>query len=192
MKRAIKSSDSKILSQDLKYKSKGDNSLIAKILLDEQKNFCAYTDEPISRTDAKDIEHFDPTIKDTMDDDYNNWFVVKHQWNLEKSYKWKKFQPALHPTDETFEDRIIYIDGDYMTARNNDLEANNTIKLLKLDDPGLAEKRKKYIARKRDEIEAAAMTAEEYFKILIRQDSFGVSYPRAIKETFDFDLFEML
>ena len=69
--------------------------MVAKILLDEQKKFCAYTDEYVSRTDAKDIEHFNPTLKGTPEDNYYNWFLVKHQWNKEKSYKWQEFQPIL-------------------------------------------------------------------------------------------------
>ena len=51
-----------------------------------------------------------------------------------KSYKWKNYQPILHPTAEDFEERIIYLDGDYIAKSNEDIEAQNLISLLKLDD----------------------------------------------------------
>ena len=127
MRKADKKSDSKIVTGKLNYVigNSFNNKKIAEILLDEQKNFCAYTDELITRTDAKDIEHFNPTLKDTPDDNYANWFLVKHQWNKEKSYKWQHFQPIIHPTANDFEERIIYVDGDYFAASDSDIEAKN-------------------------------------------------------------------
>src|SRR4051812_4317702 len=100
MKKAVKDPNSKIITNNLKYISGSfsNNKKIADILLKEQKQFCAYTDEYMSRTDAKDVEHFNPTLKDNPDDNYYNWFLVKHQWNKEKSYKWDNYQPILHPT----------------------------------------------------------------------------------------------
>ncbi len=93
MRKAVKNPNSKILADRLMYASgdSNNNKKIATLLFSEQKKFCAYTDEYISRTDAKDIEHFDPNLKDTPQDNYNNWFLVKHQWNKEKSYKWEHF-----------------------------------------------------------------------------------------------------
>ena len=63
----------------------------------------------------------------------------RHQWNKEKASKWERYQPILHPTDATFEDRILYLDGDYFTCSSKDTEAKNLIDLLKLDDPILAD-----------------------------------------------------
>src|SRR5215207_3899824 len=105
MRRGHKNSESEILAKGIAYIStnSSNNKKISEILFTEQKGFCAYTDEYISRTDARDIEHFNPTLKDTSEDNYNNWFLVKHQWNKEKSYKWSEFQPILHPTADDFE-----------------------------------------------------------------------------------------
>lgn len=123
MRKAHKYPDSKIVTDKLRYVSGNstNNKKIADILFEEQKKFCAYTDEYISRTDAKDIEHFNPTLKDNAQDDYHNWFLVKHQWNKEKSYKCNDFQPILHPTATDFEERIIYINGDYIAKSNSDV-----------------------------------------------------------------------
>ena len=194
MRRAIKFPDSEIIKDNLRYRpnNPSNNKKITNILLREQKGFCAYTDEFISRTDSTDIEHFDPTLKNTTDDNYNNWFLVKHQWNQEKSYKWRNYQPILHPTAEDFETRIIYVEGDYLTKSDEDIEAQNLISLLKLGDAALADERKRYIKRKREEIEIFGEDNKTFFSTLINADVARVSYPRAIKEEFGVDIGGML
>jgi hypothetical protein len=194
MRRAVKYPDSKIIENNLSYVSgnSADNKKIANILFEEQRKFCAYTDEYISRTDSRDIEHFNPTLKDTPNDNYYNWFLVKHQWNKDKSYKWKNYQPILHPTSEDFEERVIYFDGDYFAKSDEDIEAQNLISLLKLDDAGLADERKRYIKRKREEIKLLQDDETTFFTALINDDPPRVCYPRAIREEFDVDILEML
>lgn len=194
MRRAVKYLDSKIIENSLRYISGNsvNNKKIASILFEEQRKFCAYTDEYISRTDSGDIEHFNPTIKDTPDDNYSNWFLVKHQWNKEKSYKWKNYQPILHPTAEDFEERIIYFDGDYFAKSDGDIEAQNLINLLKLDDAGLADERKRYIKRKREEIKLFGEDETTFFTALLNDDPPRVCYLRAIKEEFGVDIWEIL
>lgn len=193
MRRAIKNPESEIIQKNLRYKSNNskNNKKIANILLSEQKQFCAYTDEIISRTDSTDIEHFNPTMKNTDDDNYDNWFLVKHQWNQEKSYKWQNHQPVLHPTAEDFEERVIYVDGDYVAKSSEDIKAQNLINLLKLGDAALADERKRYIKRKREEINIFGVGNKEFFSILINDDIARVSYPRAIKEEFGVDIWAM-
>ena len=194
MRRAVKDPASAIITGNLNYISNNstNNKRIVDILLGEQKMFCAYTDEYISRSDAKDIEHFNPTLKDTDQDNYNNWFVVKHQWNMEKSEKWDKFQPVLHPTALDFEERIVYIQGDYVVKKIDDIEAKNLSDLLKLDDIHLANNRKKYIARKRDEIALDGNGVYDFFATLMNADPCQIKYTRAIKEEFGIDILEMI
>ena len=194
MRRAVKDPVSAIITGNLNYISNNstNNKRIVDILLGEQKMFCAYTDEYISRTDAKDVEHFNPTLKDTDQDNYYNWFVVKHQWNMEKSEKWDKFQPVLHPTALDFEERIVYIQGDYVVKRKDDIEAKNLSDLLKLDDIHLANNRKKYIARKRDEIALDGNGIYDFFATLMNADPCQIKYTRAIKEEFGIDILEMI
>ncbi|MCG8893109.1 hypothetical protein G1K97_02355 [Tenacibaculum finnmarkense] len=194
MKRSIKKVDSKIIKENLNYivGNSANNKKISKILYKEQKGFCAYTEEYISRTDAKDIEHFNPTLKGKEADSYQNWFLVKHQWNKEKSSKWKDFQPILHPTDATFENRVLYEYGDYFLANSNDIEAKNLINLLKLDDLMLADERKKYIKRKKLEIEIYDVSPDNFFKTLINDHINGVNYLRAINNEFNINIWELL
>jgi len=194
MRKGQKLPDSRILSEELQYipGNSANNKKIADILNDEQRKFCAYTDEYISRSSSADIEHFNPTIKGTPQDGYHNWFLVKHQWNLEKSYKWQNYQPVLHPSDKDFEQRIVYVEGDYFSNSDEDSEAKNTIKLLKLDDPVLADERKRYIKRKKKEIEISGEDAFTYFTTLISDNICQVSYLRAIRQEFGIDLWPLL
>lgn len=191
MRKVSKNRNSKILKLNVKYKQ-GDNSKLSQLLYEEQKGFCAYTEEYIGRADAKDIEHFNPSLKNTNKDNYLNWFLVKHQWNKEKSTKWDIFQPILHPTDANFEQRIVYHQGDYIVSRLEDLEAKNLIALLKLDDAILADERKRYIKRKKEEIAIFGETPESFFQTLIAADIKQIAYLRAIQEEFNLDIWELI
>ncbi len=175
-------------THQLLYKVGGNNSKLRDFLYEEQKGICAYTDTFLGRTDKKEIDHFNPSLKGTQEDGFNNYFLVKAQWNLEKSSKWEKFQPIMHPTDEQLESRILYLQGDYIVADENDISAINLYELLKIGDPDLADERKRYIQRKKNDIEMYGYTASEYFEILLMEDRNEVSHIRAIQEEFDITL----
>ena len=194
MRRIIKDDNSEITTQNLKYiEGNSTNNLkISKLLFKEQKGFCAYTEEYIGRADAKDIEHFNPTLKGKIADGYANWFLVKHQWNKEKSAKWNEFQPILLPTDIDFNNRIVYDNGDYCVANSEDIPSVNLIRLIKLDDLLLADERKKYIKRKKDEIEKFGQSSNDFFEVLIDSDIKQISYLRAIQEEFKIDIWSMI
>jgi hypothetical protein len=192
MKRQIKKSDSIILKNNLQYSKTSDRTKIHDALLLEQNGICAYTETFLAgRTDSKDIEHFNPTLKDTSADSYENWFLVKHQWNIEKSKKWANFQPILHPIDEDFEKRVFYQNG-YYDFKIGDTEAENLIKLLKLDDLGLAEERINYIALHKEDIAELGLSAQTHFDRLLKRKPNQVYFIRAIEEEFkikiDFNL----
>jgi CRISPR/Cas system Type II protein with McrA/HNH and RuvC-like nuclease domain len=85
MRRIIKKPDSMIATQELSYEKH--KTQIKEVLLQEQNYFCAYTDDRISPAFAKDIEHFNPTLKTTDADNYHNWFMVSHEWNMHKGTK---------------------------------------------------------------------------------------------------------
>ena len=194
MRRVHKSNDSEIIKDSLNYieGNSYNNSRISRILHKEQKGFCVYTEEYLGRADARDIEHFNPNLKGTVEDSYSNWFLVKHQWNKEKSSKWEDYQPILHPTSDEFDERIVYDSGDYRISDANDTEANNLVKLLKLDDIILADERKKYIQRKAKEILLYGESSGNFFKILIDDDIKQISYIRAIEKEFNIPIWDML
>jgi hypothetical protein len=194
MRRVIKNDDSEVRKSNLGYiEGNSNNNLkISKILYKEQKGFCVYTEEYLGRADARDIEHFDPTLKGTKKDSYSNWFLVKHQWNKEKSSKWEDYQPVLHPTANDFDERVVYDDGDYRVSDLNDNEAVNLINLLKLDDIILADERKKYIQRKTKELALYGESPEVFFKVLIDEDVKQISYLRAIDKEFNINIWSLL
>lgn len=190
MKRVIKREDSEVIRQGLEYIEgrATNNRKLMELLLEEQDGFCAYTEYCLCRGNKKEIEHFNPNLKNTEEDNYYNWFVVAGQWNAEKGRKWEDYQPVLHPTDETLETRILYDEGDYILADLNDIEADNLMKLLKLDDPDLAQERKRYISNKKEEVEDSKWTPKDFFQRLIEKDLACIRFRRAIEEEFGIDL----
>ncbi len=184
--------DAEAASAAMSYKTTGDNTNLKNALCKEQHNICAYTDTYLGRSDKKDIEHFDPTLKNKANDNHTNWFLVKAQWNSEKASKWYKFQPLLHPTTANFEQRIIYKDGNYKAALDDDWEAINLINLLKLDDPELAFERYCYIENLKENINLSSKQPQQFIDDLLKSRSMLVYFIRAIEEelqvTVNFDL----
>lgn len=194
MKRIIKNPASQIISENLKYRS--GNIRLSDLLLKEQKNFCAYTEEYIAFNDAKDIEHFNPNLKNTEDDGYTNWYMVKHLPNQRKSTTW--LEPILYPFDENFEKRIIYNDGAYF-AKPDDIEANNLITLLDLNNIQKVSLRKRYIKRRKESLNERNIDlnnnikVKSYFQSKIDSEiEDGVKYLRAIQEEFKINIWEMI
>lgn len=187
MRRQIKHNNSPIVTNDWKYPKHFKE--IQSQLLTEQNAICAYTETYLGRTDKKEIEHFNPTLKNTEEDGYQNWFLVKAQWNNEKGStpRWLKHQPLIHPTADNFEDRIIYLDGEYI-CNPEDEEADKLIKYLKMNDEELTTDRKKYIERRREAINSRNTTAQEYFDSLLENEPNRVFYIRAIETEFQINL----
>jgi uncharacterized protein (TIGR02646 family) len=191
MRRVVKSADSEIVNRQLTYK-KDNNDELRELLAIEQHYLCAYTETYLAASDDAHIEHFNPNLKPTTADGYHNWFLVKGLWNTRKSTKWADYQPILHPTAEDFEERILYRNGNYILADSEDVKADNLIQLLDLDNAELATQRKRYIERKRKEINNLGLTAQAYFDDLIVDYPEGVYFIRALQEEFqvrvNFDL----
>jgi hypothetical protein len=193
MKKVLKSPISQIISSKMSYKSNGNNSKIGSLLLKEQKGFCAYTEHYIGFDDANDIEHFNPTLKNKLEDNYYNWYKVKHLPNQRKTNNW--IQPILLPYADDFEDRVIYDEGEYF-AKPNDNEANNLIILLDLNNQKRVEDRKNYIKRRRESINDRKLQTDaeikKYFQDKIDNEINSISYLRAIQEEFKINIWEMI
>ena len=193
MKRVFKNPESIIISSKLTYNSKKNNSILANLLLQEQKGFCAYTEHYIGFEDANDIEHFNPHLKDKIEDNYFNWYKVKHLPNQRKTKNW--IEPILFPYDIDFEKRVIYSDGEYF-AKLDDAEANNLILLLDLNNPKKVEDRKNYIKRRKQSIEDRKLKTKieiiNYFQDKIDNEMKSISYLRAIQEEFNINIWDMI
>ena len=144
MKRIVKDKNSEILKLNLSYPK--DRQKIRMILEKEQDGYCAYTEAKITESFSVDIEHFNPKLKSTDKDGYNNWFLVSHKYNLKKATKWEDFQHVLHPTATDLEQRLIY-DEDTASyiCEITDIETNNLMKLVDLNNSKLVKDRKNKI-----------------------------------------------
>lgn len=189
MKRIIKIPTSIVLQNGLQYIVNGDNKELSKILLKEQKKFCAYTEEYIGINDAVDIEHFNPKLKGKPEDGYINWYSVKHKPNNIKRSTWKS--PILNPSQEDFEEKIIYHEGLYI-CDPSDLEAHNLIDLLNLNEKVFVDERLRYINRRQERIAERGISPEEYFVDRIENDIDQIKYLRAIQEVFKIDIWSMI
>lgn len=195
MRKVNKPDSSIVLQEKLTYNVGGDNKKLAIALCDEQHNICAYTETYLGRSDKKDIEHFNPTLKNTPDDSYQNWFLVKAQWNSEKASKWERHQPILNPTNEAFNERVIYFEGAYYPNSADDIEAVNLIRLLKLDDEGLAFERRCYLENLKETLTLSDKPAQRYIDDLLITRPSLVYHIRAFEEELNvkvnFDLLEI-
>ncbi len=175
-----------IATQELSYEKH--KTQIKEVLLQEQNYFCAYTDDRISPAFAKDIEHFNPTLKTTDSDNYHNWFMVSHEWNMHKGTKnaisrWLAHQPLLLITDDSLESRILYDGGYYFLDKTGDVEAENLLKYLLINDLGLPEERQNYIKSLKD----MGFNKEKLEQYLIN-NPIAVRFPRAIETEFNIKL----
>ncbi len=195
MRRQDKKTESKILEEKLKYIPNGSNSVLRKLLFNEQKGFCAYTETYLGRSDQKDIDHFNPLQEFISRNEYYNLFLCKAQWNKEKLNKWKKYQPILSPTSQDFEERIIYNkDLKIFQAKNeHDIKANNLVKILKLDDADLADERKRYLERMVDYSVAYGISIKEFFIKIISENNFEhIGFIRSVQEEFGIEIWDVI
>lgn len=194
MRRIKKDTDSVIVAQKLSYR-KGNNSHLSDLLAEEQHNICAYTEEYLGRADKAEIEHFNPNLKFSGQDGYENWFLVKAQWNNEKGRKkrWGDFQPLMHPTAQDFETRILYDNGRYILADENDVEARNLRAYLKLDDEELAKQRVNYIRRLKSDLALSGLPKQVFIDARLRMNRNDIYYIRAVEEELNINVnFDLL
>lgn len=186
MKFLNKRSDSKILAENLVYK-KGDNSRLREELLSEQHRFCAYTERKLSRTDNVHIEHFDPSLKYTSEDDYYNYYAVIPWGNFQKkskSYRGNRFFQSVNEIKQ----RIKYEDGEFKAIQENDNDADSLIDYLGFNELDLFEDRNNHVERLKGIFEN---NTEELLAHLQNHPA-DLSFPTAIEAEFGIDLTEII
>ena len=174
MKRIVRPVVSNIITNSYTYPI--NRILIIQELNDEQNNFCAYTEEYLTPGYARDVEHFNPTLKDTIADGYDNWHSASHLINNHKGSdpRWKLHQPILYPTSIDLESRILYKDGYYIVSNPHDDEAQHLIDYVFLNDFGLPEARKAYI-------DSLKFTLSSYGNDLEKLRGFLVMFPARVQ-----------
>ena len=185
-----KLTDSKIVTENLTYNNASQRGKIRAILIQEQSEFCAYSEVYIRSVDEVHIEHFDPRLKNTMDDNYQNWYGVLAKMNTNRPKKIEPYLPILHPSSEDLFKRIFYKDGIYQPFNLDDLEANNLIKFLDLNKQEVLEYREKHLKRIR--ILKVLCGDEELFLETLKENKDNLSFATALKDELGIDIAKLL
>jgi hypothetical protein len=187
MKFLKKQPNSSILQQKLSYNATKDNSLLRKLLVQEQQGFCAYSEMFFHAMESIHIEHFDGRLKNSETDNYYNWYAVLGWVNLHKPKKIAPYLPILQPSDPTFSDRIKYESGIYYAVNENDTEAKNLIKYLGFNKDELVKQRRYHLERLKFLYENVDKNIED-FKNYLKNHKQELSFITAIEFEFQLDL----
>ena len=152
MKFLSKNALSTILQNNLRYEKNKDNSVLKKLLMTEQKNFCAYTEKYLQPLDSVEVEHFDSSKK--FADDYYNYYAVIRNANLfkqdEKYAGASFFENLFFQKIEELTKRISFAKNTFYEIDETDIEARDFIDFIGLNHPKLSEQREKHLNRMRD------------------------------------------
>lgn len=179
LKKLVKST---LLTQQLRYDRPRDRPHIRELLLAEQARYCAYSERYVRNTDSCDIEHFDPRLKTTDDDNYWNWYAVLSWMNSHKPKKIAPFLPLPSPFDPTLNSRIRFRDGVYEEVDALDIEAHNLIRYLGWNHESLVKDRNAHLENLRF-IRTQFKTNSEFIDF-IRADPGSLSFITAIEAEF--------
>lgn len=132
MKFFIKQQDSEILLSNLSYDDRSHRTRIRDVLRQEQSGFCAYSEKVLMPTDEAHIDHYDPRLKGSDGDGYENWYLVTAWINEHKPKKLdKRFLPIiLKPHEANLNSRIRFSDGLFEPADPTDVEACNFLRFI--------------------------------------------------------------
>ncbi|MCH2042965.1 MAG: hypothetical protein MK212_02405 [Saprospiraceae bacterium] len=178
----------KVTSQQLSYSKVSDRSEIKRLLSDDQKGFCAYSECYITEIHSPHIEHFDGRLKNTDEDNYKNWYLCLAHMNLSKPKKIDPYLPILNPQDPDLKEHVIYDKKAHLYYSNPLIEtAINLIKYLGMNKPELVEIRRKHVER----IKSIFDVADESLKQYLKNHKQELSYITALEAEFDTDFSEL-
>lgn len=189
MKFLKKHTNSKIITENLKYSNVSDRDTIREILLKEQKGFCAYSEEFFKNADGKQIEHFYPQNEyPQKKDEYSNIYLVKEHINQNRPKKLttqtRTLLPILNPYSNEITNRIKYAKGRYkFEVEDDDIEAKNFRDFLNLNRPELVEDRKNHVQRVL-KIKELASNETEFMQVLSK-DKLYLSYITVLENELD-------
>lgn len=179
-----KDPQSPLLQDAYRYEKVSDRSKIRQQILKEQHGFCAYSERFIKATDETDIEHFDPRLKNSSEDNYFNWYVVLPWFNSRKPKNIGPFLPILSPFSPDIIERVYYQKetGVFQAIDPTDVEAKNLIRFLKWDCNEFAEDCLKHVRRIRELRELCG--DEDLFYLKLKSDKDNLSFATALEVEF--------
>ncbi|MEZ4933899.1 MAG: hypothetical protein R2788_17470 [Saprospiraceae bacterium] len=181
------------MKEGLTYQeNKGKNNLkIREMLVEEQSNFCAYTEKYIQELDSCEVEHFDSSKK--YKDDYYNYYAVlrkPNQYKKDEAYKSASFFDNLFFHDnEEFNRRIVYVDGAYEETNLDDAEARELIDFLGFNHESLYKQRKRHVRRLKELFDDAGYNEENRLNYF-RKNNDELSFITALEIELQIDLSE--
>ncbi len=195
MKFLTKYFNSNILAKGLVYKQNNSNNNreLKKELLNEQKQFCAYSEKYIQELDSTEVEHFNSALK--YKDDYYNYYAVIREANLYKkdeAYVNANFFTSLFFQDKKkFFERIKFTDNIYIETDEKDIEAKDFINFLGFNHPNLYSQRQRHIKRLKRNFRDANYSKNQYIEYF-REHKEDLSFITAIESEFELDLAEII
>ncbi len=195
MKFFAKKPDSKILQDGLVYKKNNatNNSKLKELLINEQYNFCAYTEKYFDPLDSIDVEHFDSSIKGK--DDYYNYYAVLHKPNLifKKDEKYKNstfFESKFFQNELQLTKRIKYIKGEFIFEEVdiNDTEARDFIDFLGINNPDLVFVRRNHCNRLKDIFDSIEGSTNQDKLIFFAKHKTEMNFVTALEVELEIDL----
>ncbi len=197
MKFLPKTPESSILKENLSYQANRaeNNKKLLHKLLEEQQNFCAYSEKYIEDLDSVEVEHFDASKK--YADDYYNYYAVLRKLNaqkLDEAFRGNTFFQTLFFQNETeLYKRIRYVkeDGVFENIDRTDKEAEDLIDFLGMNDDKVYRQRKKYLHRLHD-IKNDAKYDDLQFQEYLRKHPKELSFITALEHEFNFKLQDFL
>lgn len=190
MKFLSKNSTSLILANKITYKKDAgeNNKKLKELLIQEQSNFCAYTEKYLEPLDSVEVEHFNSTLK--YKDNYYNYYAVIRNANLykqdEKYIGASFFESLFFQNYEAFISRIDFKNNIYYEIDENDTEATEFIDFLGLNHPTLSEQRSKHIKRLRESFKDANYSIED-IRGYFQKNKDQLSFCTAIESEFGID-----
>jgi hypothetical protein len=190
-----KKPDSKILQDGLVYKKNNaiNNSKLKELLINEQYNFCAYTEKYFDHLDSIDVEHFDSSIKGV--DDYYNYYAVLHKPNLifKKDEKYKNstfFESKFFQSELQLTKRIKYIKGEFIFEEVdiNDTEARDFIDFLGINNPDLVSARRNHCNRLKDIFDSIEGFTNQDKLIFFAKHKTEMNFVTALEMELEIDL----
>lgn len=191
MKFLSKNPTSYILTNKITYKqgASENNKNLKELLVQEQSNFCAYTEKYLEPLDSVEVEHLNSSLK--YRDDYYNYYAVLRNANLykkdEKYVGASFFESLFFQNKEIFAARIGFKNNIYYEINEGDKEAIEFIDFLGLNHPTLSDQRSKHVKRLIESFKDANYSKED-IENYFQKNKTQLSFCTAIESEFNINV----
>lgn len=181
-----------------RYRSGGHNEHILDGLLQEQHGFCAYSEARVRPLHTAVVEHFDPSLKNTDGDGYENWYGVLERVNQRKRRREKSVNRELL-SDRWFQhakavaERVEYdpLDHHYYPRDPNDSAARELLDYLGFNESEVVIERRRHVERTRHLLDLARLSNEDRLN-WFREHPDDLAFPSALERCLELDLTELI